>query len=71
MQAGSELSSDYHVHLISKTFINLGEQEKSFQRSVVLEQNQKYNKSPFFYNIQHVKNNANKFEINTFQRFQT
>jgi hypothetical protein len=41
MQAGSELSSDYHVHLISKTFINLGEQEKSFQRSVFLEQNQK------------------------------
>jgi hypothetical protein len=41
MQAGSELSSDYLVHLISKTFINLGEQEKSFQRSVVLEQNQK------------------------------
>ena len=71
MQAGLELSSDYHVHLISKTFINLGKQEKAFQRSVILEQNRKYNKSPFCYNIQHVKNNANKFEIYTFQRFQT
>ena len=29
MQAGSELSSDHLVHLISKTFINLGKQEKS------------------------------------------
>jgi hypothetical protein len=37
MQAGSELSSDHLVYLISKTFMNLGKQEKSFQRCVFLE----------------------------------
>jgi hypothetical protein len=35
MQAGSELSLDHLVHLICKTFINLGKQEKSFQGSVI------------------------------------
>ena len=55
MQAASELSSDHLVHLISKTFINLGKQERYFQRCVFLEQNRKQNKSQFCCNI-HVKN---------------
>jgi hypothetical protein len=41
--------------LIFKTIINQRKQEKSFQRSVFLEQNREQNKSPFCFNIQHVK----------------